>query len=257
MALTIAGSDSSGGAGIQADLATFARLGVFGTSAITAITAQNTLGVHSWEPVSPAMVRAQINAVADDLAPGACKSGMLGSAAVADTVAEAIGGHALGPYVLDPVLVSSTGTRLLDEAGMGVLRKRLIPLCALITPNLDEATALLGSDVRSVAQMDDAARELVERLGASAALVKGGHLAGGALVDVLFDGSTIHRFEHARVDTRATHGTGCVLSAGITAGLARGDTLRDAVAIAIRLLTRALESAPAMGGGFGPAIAGG
>ena len=257
IALTVAGSDSGGGAGIQADLATFARFGVFGTSAVTAITAQNTTGVQSWELVTASMVGAQVDAVATDLRPAAIKSGMLGSADVARTLARCIRAHALAPYVLDPVLVASSGALLLDEDGTRVMVGELVPLCALITPNLHEASALLGRPVRTVAQMEDGARAFVEQLGAGAALVKGGHLDDDVLVDVLFDGSTMHRFEHPRIHTRATHGTGCVLSAGITAGLARGATLHEAVERAIDHLLRALRSAPQLGAGHGPAIAGG
>ena len=257
IALTIAGSDSGGGAGIQADLATFARLGVFGTSAITAVTAQNTVGVHSWEPVSVELVRAQVDAVASDLRPSAIKSGMLGSAPVARAVAEAIRAHSLYPYVLDPVLVATSGDRLLDTDALRVLIDELVPLCAMVTPNLHEAAALVDGEVRTPEQMEGAARRLVEELGASAALVKGGHLDDDRLVDVLFDGSAIRRFEHARIVTRATHGTGCVLSAGIAACLARGATLHEAVERAIAHLLRALDTAPAIGTGHGPAIAGG
>lgn len=252
VALTIAGSDSGGGAGIQADLATFARFGVFGTSVITAVTAQNTRRVSAWEPVSPGMVMAQVDAVVEDLRPAAVKSGMLGSAMVADAVADAVRRHALAPYVLDPVLASGTGTSLLDDEGVLVLVTRLIPLAALVTPNLDEAERLLGLPVRDVEAMERAARRLVDTLGAGAALVKGGHLSGDELVDVLYDGIRLQRFAHARIVGPPTHGTGCTLSAAITARLALGATLEEAVERGIAFLQRAIAAAPALGAGRRP-----
>jgi hydroxymethylpyrimidine/phosphomethylpyrimidine kinase len=252
IALTIAGSDSGGGAGIQADLKTFMRFGVFGTSAITAVTAQNTLGVRAWERVSPALVRAQIEAVAVDLRPGAIKSGMLGDAEVVRAVAEGVRTHALRPYVLDPVMVATSGDPLLEGDAVSAIVDELFPLATLVTPNLDEVAILIGEKPEDVAAMERAARELVKKRGARAALVKGGHLAGAELVDVLFDGRTVRRFTHARVDTTSTHGTGCTLSAAIAAGLALRVPLDGAVELGLEYVRRAIASAPALGSGHGP-----
>ena len=252
IALTIAGSDSGGGAGIQADLKTFARFGLFGTSVLTAVTAQNTLGVRGWERVSPALVRAQIDAVADDLRPAAVKSGMLGDAEVVHAVAEGLRAHRLSPYVLDPVMVATSGDALLEPDAVAAIVEELVPLATLVTPNLDEAALLVGERVSDVSGMERAARALVERHGARAALVKGGHLAGDELVDVLFDGARLQRFVHARVATTSTHGTGCTLSAAIVAALALGAPLDAAVEASLTYLARAIASAPGLGSGHGP-----
>ncbi|MBW8769574.1 MAG: bifunctional hydroxymethylpyrimidine kinase/phosphomethylpyrimidine kinase [Gemmatimonadetes bacterium] len=252
IALTIAGSDSGGGAGIQADLKTFMRFGVFGTSAITAVTAQNTLGVRAWERVSPALVRAQIDAVAADLRPAAIKSGMLGDAEVVRAVADGVRAHALRPYVLDPVMVATSGDPLLEPDAVSAIVGELFPLASLVTPNLDEVAILTGERPTDVAAMERAARELVSKRGARAALVKGGHLAGAELVDVLFDGRTVRRFTHERVDTTSTHGTGCTLSAAIAAGLALRVPLENAVELGLEYVRRALVSAPGLGAGHGP-----
>jgi hydroxymethylpyrimidine/phosphomethylpyrimidine kinase len=252
IALTIAGSDSGGGAGIQADLKTFMRFGVFGTSAITAVTAQNTLGVRAWERVSPALVRAQIDAVAVDLRPAAIKSGMLGDAEVVRAVADGVRAHALRPYVLDPVMVATSGDPLLEPDAVSAIADELFPLATLVTPNLDEVAILLGERPRDVAAMERAARDLVTKRGARAALVKGGHLEHAELVDVLFDGRTVRRFTHGRVDTTSTHGTGCTLSAAIAAGLALRVPLEGAVELGLEYVRRALVSAPALGSGHGP-----
>ena len=251
IALTIAGSDSGGGAGIQADLKTFHRFGVFGTSVITAITAQNTVGVTGWSAVAPDLVRAQIDAVADDLRPAAIKSGMLGDAAVVEAVAAGIRAHGFADYVLDPVMVASSGDLLLERDAVSAIGRTLVPLAALVTPNLDEAEILVGFAVRDVAVMERAARRLVERMGARAALVKGGHLAGGETVDVLFDGEVVH-YTHPRLTTTSTHGTGCTLSAAVVAGLARGEPLRTAVGASLDYVHRAIASAPGLGAGHGP-----
>jgi len=252
IALTIAGSDSGGGAGIQADLKTFMRFGVFGTSAITAVTAQNTLGVRAWERVSPALVRAQIDAVATDLRPAAIKSGMLGDAEVVRSVADALRTHALRPYVLDPVMVATSGDPLLESDAVSAIVDELFPLATLVTPNLDEVAVLLGERPKDVTGMERAARELVTRRGARAALVKGGHLEGAELVDVLFDGRSVRRLTHARVETTSTHGTGCTLSAAIAAALALRVPLDGAVELGLEYVRRALVSAPALGSGHGP-----
>lgn len=252
LALTIAGSDSGGGAGIQADLKTFHQFGVFGTSVITAVTAQNTLGVRAWEAVAPKLVRAQLEAVLQDLPPAAVKSGMLGERDVVTTVATAIREHRLDRYVLDPVMVATSGDVLLRPDAVSAVRDELVPLAALVTPNLDETRLLLESDVSSPDAMMAAAERLVRELGARAALVKGGHLPGNQVIDVLFADGAHRTFENARIDTTNTHGTGCTLSAAIAAGLAHGRGLADAVAVAIDFVRRAMQDAPQLGKGHGP-----
>jgi hydroxymethylpyrimidine/phosphomethylpyrimidine kinase len=252
IALTIAGSDSGGGAGIQADLKTFMRFGVFGTSVVTAITAQNTTGVRAWEITSPALVRAQIDAVAEDLRPAAIKSGMLGDAGVIGAVADGIEAHWLTPYILDPVAVATSGDPLLADNALRTIAERLFPLATLVTPNLAESALLLGEEIGDPAAMERAARALVDRLGAGASLVKGGHLAGDVLVDVFYDGRDVQRFVHERIPTRSTHGTGCTLSAAIAASMARGAPLPQAVKDALDFVRRAIASAPGLGAGHGP-----
>jgi hydroxymethylpyrimidine/phosphomethylpyrimidine kinase len=254
IALTIAGSDSGGGAGIQADLKTFHQFGVFGTSAVTAVTAQNTVGVAAWQALPGAFVAQQIDAVVGDLRPVGTKSGMLGSAEIVEHVAERIAHHKLTQYVLDPVMVASSGARLLDRDAETLITGTLVPLAALVTPNLDEASILVGFDVRTPEKMERAAHALVE-LGARAALVKGGHLPdGGEIVDVLVANGAVRRFTHPRIATRSTHGTGCTLSAGIAAGLALGRPLEQAVADALDFVHRAIAAAPGLGNseGHGP-----
>jgi hydroxymethylpyrimidine/phosphomethylpyrimidine kinase len=251
VALTIAGSDSGGGAGIQADLKTFHAFGVFGTSALTAVTVQNTLGVSAVHPVPASIVAAQIEAVARDLQPAACKTGMLATRAVVETVAAAISASGLPNVVVDPVMVATSGDRLLDrDAEQGVL-ELLVPRCAVVTPNLHEASLLVGREVADEAAMRAAAEQLVAR-GAGAALVKGGHLRGEAVVDVLHDGRELHAFRRPRLPGRNTHGTGCTLSAAIAAGLAHGRALADAVEDALDYVHRAIASAPNLGSGNGP-----
>ena len=252
IALTIAGSDSGGGAGIQADLKTFQRFGVFGTSAITAVTAQNTRSVSAWEPVPVSLVRAQIESVVTDLPPSACKSGMLGSAAITDSVADAIRSHSLRNYVLDPVMVATSGDLLLEQDAIEIIRESLIPLATLITPNLHEAALLTGEQIDDEESMVRAAEILVNELGARAALVKGGHLtAGDRVVDVLFDGD-VRTFRSRRLETTNTHGTGCTLSAAITAQLANGESLHAAVRRSIDYVHNAIATAPGLGSGHGP-----
>jgi hydroxymethylpyrimidine/phosphomethylpyrimidine kinase len=250
--LTIAGSDSGGGAGIQADLKTFARFGVYGASVITAVTAQNTLGVRGWERVTPELVAAQIDAVAEDLRPAAIKSGMLGDADVVHAVATGIRRHALAPYVLDPVMAATSGDALLTADAISAIVAELFPLATLVTPNLDEVGLLLGDRPRDVTAMERAARALVAERGARAALVKGGHLEGDELVDVLFDGRSIRRFSRARIATTSTHGTGCTLSAAIAAAMGLGLALPYAVELGLEYVHRAIASAPGLGAGHGP-----
>ena len=252
IALTIAGSDSGGGAGIQADLKTFQRFGVFGTSAITAITAQNTRGVSRWEPVSPDLVRAQINSVAEDLPPAAFKTGMLATAAIASAVAAAIDAYAFTNYVLDPVMVASSGDVLFESDTIDTIRTQLIPRSFLVTPNIHEAQILVGEKIDDEDGMARAAETIVTELGAQAALVKGGHLdSGDRLVDILYDGS-VRAFRSQRVATTSTHGTGCTLSAAITAQLAKGESLHAAVRQSVDYVHNAIATAPGLGSGHGP-----
>ncbi|HWA59052.1 MAG TPA: bifunctional hydroxymethylpyrimidine kinase/phosphomethylpyrimidine kinase [Gemmatimonadales bacterium] len=251
IALTIAGSDSGGGAGIQADLKTFHQFGAYGTSVIVALTAQNTRGVRAVHAVPDAMVEAQLAAIASDLPPAAIKTGMLATASLVQLVAGAIQGYGWGNYVCDPVMVATSGDRLLDPAAETVVRERLLPLAMLVTPNLDEAAILTGGEVRDLVQMEQAGRRLLE-LGAAAALVKGGHLPGDLMTDVLVTRDDVRRFTHARIQTTSTHGTGCTLSAAITAGLAQGRILEDAVTDGLDYLQRAIAAAPGIGAGHGP-----
>ena len=247
IALTIAGSDSGGGAGIQADLKTFHQFGVFGTSAITAITAQNTAGVSAWEAVSTALIARQIDAVAADLPPAAVKSGMLGSAAIIAVVGDCIARHRLPHYVLDPVMVATSGVRRREPAAESAIARHLVPLAAVVTPNLDEAAILVGHEVATPDQMERAGRALVA-MGARAALIKGGHLAGGnEIVDVLVTTGGGARFTHPRLVTASTHGTGCTLSAALAAGLALGRPLERAVTDALDFVHRAIAAAPPLG----------
>ena len=251
IALTIAGSDSGGGAGIQADLKTFHQFGVFGTSVVCAVTAQNTQGVRAWQALPPALVTEQLDALADDLPPQAVKSGMLGSADVVAAVAEGIARRRLPHYVLDPVMVASSGDRLLAPEAERLLMERLVPLAELVTPNLDEARILVAGDVATPDAMEHAGRALLAQ-GARAALIKGGHLTGDTITDVLVTVGGVRRFTHPRIDTTSTHGTGCTLSAAVAAGLAHGRPLERAVADALDFVARAIAAAPGLGRGRGP-----
>jgi hydroxymethylpyrimidine kinase/phosphomethylpyrimidine kinase len=251
VALTIAGSDSGGGAGIQADLKTFHAFGVFGTTAITAITAQNTIGVRAVHAIPAGVVRAQIEAVASDFAVAAVKSGMLATRELVEVVAQAISGEGLSNYVLDPVMVATSGDRLLDADAEDAIVETLMPLCTIITPNLDETRIITGIAATDEAGMRDAARTLVEK-GAQAVLIKGGHLTGDRALDVFYDGQEFNTFERARIQSTNTHGTGCTLSAAIAAGLAHGRTLTSAVADALAFVHAAIQTAPGLGHGHGP-----
>ena len=250
VALTIAGSDSGGGAGIQADLKTFAVLGVHGTSALTAITAQNTRGVTDILELPASLVREQIDAVVEDMGVDAAKTGMLSSAAIIEVVADAIARHGLGKLVVDPVMVAKGGAKLLRDDAVAALRARLVPLAAVLTPNLPEAGVLLGRKVASVAERRQAARDLVA-MGARAAVVKGGH-ADGDVTDVFFDGSRLVELEAERIETSNTHGSGCVFSAAITAAMARGAEPLEAVREAKSFVTRAIARSLEIGHGHGP-----
>ena len=249
-ALTIAGSDSGGGAGIQADLKTFAAHGVFGLTAITAITAQNTVTVSRVLPVPPDMVLAQIAAVVSDFPIGATKIGMLATADIAAAVAAALDEHRLRNVVLDPVMVAKGGSRLLDDAAVAVVRDRLLSRADVVTPNVPEAEALTGLRIGSVDDLEPVAARLVA-LGARTVIVKGGHLAGPP-VDLLFDGRTATRLHADRIPGRHTHGTGCTFSSALAARLALGDTLIDAGRAAKVYVTQAIARAPGLGHGAGP-----
>jgi hydroxymethylpyrimidine/phosphomethylpyrimidine kinase len=251
IALTIAGSDSSGGAGIQADLKTFEAHGVFGTSVVTAITAQNTEGVTAVHAVPTAVVRAQIDAVVNDLRPAAVKTGMLASLGLIETVVAGIDEHDLAPVVVDPVMVATSGDRLLDRDAESTLVNLLVPRATIVTPNLAEAEILAGGPVRSVDDMEAAAAEIATG-GATAVLVKGGHLDADTLVDLLWHDGRVRRWEHEKIRTRHTHGTGCTLSAAIAARLALGDNLEAAVDGALGYVHRAIAAAPGLGVGHGP-----
>jgi len=241
IALTIAGSDSGGGAGIQTDLKTFAALGIHGTSAITCITAQNPLGVSGIQAIRAGMVRAQIEAVFTELRPAAVKTGMLFSAETIRVVAEYFSKRRGLPLVVDPVMVATSGAVLLKPLAICDLKTRLLPLATLVTPNLDEAEILIGRKLCSLLDLRNAAREIHERFG-SAVLVKGGHLRNErSAVDVLFDGKGCEEFLAQRVRGVSTHGTGCMYSAAITAYLSRGESLSRAVALAKKFITRAIS----------------
>jgi len=250
IALTIAGSDSGGGAGIQADLKTFHQLGVFGTSVITAITAQNTIGVSDWEPVSTRILRAQIQAVASDLRPAAFKTGMLGSAQIIEAIAEEIRAFELHNYVLDPVMVATSGDMLIEPDAVDAIKSQLIPLADLVTPNADEAAVLCGHRVGNTAEMEKAA-VVIHDLGAKVVLIKGGHIAGDEVIDLFYDGA-FTEITHPRIETESTHGTGCTLSAAIAAYLATGQSLANAVRLAGDFVHEALATAPGLGSGHGP-----
>ncbi len=249
--LSIAGSDSGGGAGIQADLKTFHAFGCFGTTVLTAVTAQNTLGVHAVHAVPIPVVEAQIRALAEDLRPAAFKTGMLATVQLVRTVAECVRAASLRNFVLDPVMVATSGDRLLDPDAEQTILEHLLPLADLVTPNLNEASILVGSPVDNLDSMREAARKLVDQ-GARAALVKGGHLRSEELVDVLFYDGEFREWRRPRLDTRSTHGTGCTLSAGITAGLAHGRPLPAAVEQSLDFVHRAMRAAPGLGAGHGP-----
>ncbi|HEV8392838.1 MAG TPA: bifunctional hydroxymethylpyrimidine kinase/phosphomethylpyrimidine kinase [Vicinamibacterales bacterium] len=251
VALTVAGSDSGGGAGIQADLKTFAALGVYGVSAITAVTAQNTRGVSAVEALSPGIVSAQIAAVVEDFPVAAVKTGMLANTGIIGAVARVLRVSRVGPLVVDPVMVAKSGDRLLDSDALAALTRDLLPLAAVVTPNLPEAEVLTGMAVRTLEDQREAARRIV-RLGARAVVVKGGHSASTDIVDVLFDGQTFTEFRAERVAGTSTHGTGCTFSAAIAAQLALGKTLADAVPLAQAYVATAIRNAPGLGHGHGP-----
>jgi hydroxymethylpyrimidine/phosphomethylpyrimidine kinase len=250
-ALTIAGSDSGGGAGIQADLKTFAAHGVYGVSAITAVTAQNTTGVFATEALTADLVRAQIEAVMADFNPRAAKTGMLPNASVVSAVARAAGELGIPNLVVDPVMVAKSGDRLIDDAAIDTVIRLLLPRASVVTPNVPEAEALTGCRITDAASGHDAARRL-HALGAAQVIIKGGHLPTPEIVDLLYDGRRFTEFRTERVPGRSTHGTGCTFAAALAAHLALGRTLAEAVPQVQRYIAGAIRHAPELGRGHGP-----
>jgi hydroxymethylpyrimidine/phosphomethylpyrimidine kinase len=249
--LTIAGSDSGGGAGIQADLKTFAAHGVYGTSAITAITAQNTVGITTSHALPADLVTAQIEAVASDIHISATKIGMLATAAIVEAVAAAITELQLPLVVLDPVMISKSGAPLLDDDGLTAIRRELLRRSFLVTPNIPEAEALSGRSIGSREDARDAARRIHD-FGPSAVVIKGGHGTGAALVDLLYDGHAFHEFSTPRIETKSTHGTGCTFASATASRLALGDPLVQAVERAQAYVVGAIRHGLAVGHGYGP-----
>lgn len=249
VALTIAGSDPSGGAGIQADLKTFHQRGVYGTTVLTLLTVQNTCRVSSVEILAPEFVLAQLEAVVEDIPPAAAKTGALGNEAIIRAVAERAATFQF-PLVVDPVMISKHGLPLMASEARTALAKHLLPLAMLVTPNLHEASELAGIPVNDPASMEEAARRIAD-FGARGILVKGGHL-GGVALDLLYWEGEFQQFASNRIDTPHTHGTGCTFSAAITAELAKGRSVPAAVGTAKRFVTRAIETNPGLGKGFGP-----
>ena len=252
VALTIAGSDSGGGAGIQADLKSMEANGVFGTSALAAVTAQNTEEVRQAHDLPPDLVGAQIDAVAEDMDVKAAKTGMLSAPEIIETVADRVEAHALFPFVVDPVMISKSGFKLLQDAAIETLVNGLLPLATIVTPNVHEAEHLTGVEIEAIEDLETAGIALLDH-GPDAVLVKGGHLPGGEeAVDVLVDGNTSRRFTAPRIDTEHTHGTGCTYASAIAANLAKGHDLETAIGRAKRYVTGAIRHALPLGHGRGP-----
>ncbi len=250
--LIVAGSDSGGGAGIQADIKTVTALGGFAATAITALTAQNTEGVFGVEAISPTFIQQQMQVVLEDIGADVIKTGMLHDVATIEAVAEVLETAGAGiPLVVDPVMVAQSGASLLADSAVATLAARMLPLAALITPNIPEAEALTGLSIGDPDAMERAGLQL-HAMGAAAVLVKGGHMKGDVLTDVLVTRSGVERFTDSRIDTQENHGTGCTLASAIAMGLAQGLTLSDAVARGRRYLRAALASAPGLGRGSGP-----
>lgn len=250
-ALTIAGSDSGGGAGIQADLKTFHQLGVYGMSAITAVTAQNTLGVAGVYPLPVEAVSLQIREVLRDIGADAVKTGMLFDAAIIQAVAEEIRAFGISRLVVDPVMVAKGGAKLLQSEAIAALKQYLLPVAEVVTPNLPEAECLTGMQIRTPEEMREGARA-IHALGVRNVIMKGGHLEGDVIVDMLFDGQAFYEITHGRVPTRHTHGTGCTFSAALAAEMAKGTPLVPAVERANRFIFEAIKTAPQLGQGHGP-----
>ena len=249
-ALTIAGSDSGAGAGIQADLKTFAAHGVYGTCAITAVTAQNTLKVDEVLEMPTSLIESQIDAVVLDIGVDVVKTGMLSSSAIIEVVAAKVKEHNLRRLVVDPVMVAKGGDRLLQETAVDTMREVLLPLATVITPNAPEAGVLVGKKIETLDDARSAARELV-LMGAKAAIVKGGHLPGPP-TDILYDGTEYRAFTSQRIEGTSTHGTGCTFASAIAANLAKGMSLRDAASAAKKYVTSAIRNAVPLGHGHGP-----
>jgi hydroxymethylpyrimidine/phosphomethylpyrimidine kinase len=249
--MTIAGSDSGGGAGVQADLKTFASMGVHGTAAVTSITAQNTREVRTVHDVPPDVVAEQVRAVADDIGVDAAKTGMLSNRGIIEAVASVVGELSI-PLVVDPVMVAKSGAPLLREDAVETLVSRLIPLATVVTPNKPEAERITGISIGDVRDAMEAARLIVEELGAEAAIVKGGHLGGDYSVDVMYHRGRYLELKSPRVETRTTHGTGCAFSAAIAAGIAKGRSVEEAARVAKEFITMAIEYGLEVGSGAGP-----
>lgn len=249
IAMTIAGSDPSGGAGLQADLKTFHQHGVYGTSVVTLLTVQNTRSVSAVEVLDPAIVVAQLDAVLDDIRPNAAKTGALGNASIIEAIAQRAASFSF-PLVVDPVMVSKHGAPLMDDAAASLLTEKILPWAFLVTPNLPEASRLASMNVIDAASMEEAAAAIAN-LGAKNVLIKGGHLDGDA-IDLLWTDGQAHLLPAERVETQHTHGTGCVFSAAITARLANGEELLPAVIGAKHFITQAIQTSPGIGGGYGP-----
>lgn len=250
-ALTIAGSDSGGGAGIQADLKTFHQFGVYGMSAITAITAQNTLGVSGVYPLPTEAVAHQIREVLRDIGADAAKTGMLFDAAIIRSVAAELALYRNIKLVVDPVMIAKGGAKLLLDEAIEALKKDLLPLAEVVTPNLPEAEVMTGMLIRTPEHMREGAK-VIHALGARYVMMKGGHLEGDEVLDILYDGQAFYEIAHERIQTRHTHGTGCTFSAALTAELAKGRPLVQAVETANRFIFEAIKTAPELGGGHGP-----
>jgi len=250
-ALTIAGSDSGAGAGIQADLKTFAAHGVYGTCAITAVTAQNTREVTRIEALTPEMVSAQIAAVVTDIGVHAAKTGMLANAAVVGAVARAVREHRIAPLVVDPVMIAKSGDALLRDDAIGALKSELLPLAHVVTPNIPEAEALAGIAIHTLDDCREAARR-ISALGAASVVIKGGHAVTADITDLFFDGEDFAAFSHERIPGRHTHGTGCTFSAALTAHLALGRTVRDAIPLAQQYVAGAIRAGLELGTGHSP-----
>lgn len=249
-ALTIAGSDSGGGAGIQADLKTFSALGVYGASVITAITAQNTVGVSAIMDVTTDVISRQIEAVLSDIKPQAVKTGMLSTASIIQTVSDTIKTHAVKKLVVDPVMVAKSGDRLLQDSAISALIEQLLPQAMVLTPNIPEAEVLTGKTITTLSDMERAA-DTLRAMGPKYIIVKGGHLKGEA-IDVFYDGRKIYHLRHQRIRSKNTHGTGCTFSAAIAAHLAKGLPVLESVRLAKRYISQAITHAFSVGSGHGP-----
>lgn len=250
-AMSIAGSDSSGGAGIQADLKTFAAFGVYGTSVVTAITAQNTQGVTGMLEIPKDLVQAQIDAVISDIGADAVKTGMLSSVELITLVADTIKSLNLKNVVVDPVMIAKGGDRLLREDAIETLRTKLLPIATIITPNIPEAETLTGITISNLEDSSSAAKMIVD-MGVTSVIVKGGHLIDNEAIDIFYDGKNFREFRSPRIETKNTHGTGCTFSSAIAAGLARGIELTDAIGKAKEYVTEAIRTNLNIGHGHGP-----